>query len=245
MSLGTQGRENSEFLPALDAVRAAASVETAVFALKLAYRMDHVTFHVAKNMSARVEEPYIKTTYPAEWVKRYLVQGYVAIDPVVQQGFARRLPFHWSDLELTPEARELFLDAERYDVGTTGYTIPVVDREARRSILSVTSSRPELEWRAFIQRHGTELAEAGHAIHRKAMYELYGELHHFPHLSHREIECLSWTAQGKDAPTISMILHLSEHTVRAYLRSVRYKLDCSTLSQAVAKAMQLRIITPP
>lgn len=229
---------------ALDAIREAPSTEAAVFALRRVYKFDHVTHHLAKKIIAHVEEPYIKTTYPAEWVKRYLLQGYIAIDPVVQEGFARRLPFHWDELELTPKAQKLFEDAQQHEIGMQGYTIPIVDRQGRRSILSMTSSSPNMEWRAYIRRFTVELAEAGQVIHRMGMREIYGEDHRFPHLSQREIECLSWTAQGKDAPTIAMILHLSDHTVRAYLRSVRYKLDCSTLSQAVAKAIQLRIITP-
>jgi DNA-binding CsgD family transcriptional regulator len=45
-----------------------------------------------------------------------------------------------------------------------------------------------------------------------------------------------------DSAIIENALGISEHTVRSYMRSVRFKLDCANLSQAVAKAMMLRLI---
>ena len=41
-------------------------------------------------------DPYIRLTYPASWIKRYLQMGYVDIDPVVREGFLRTLPFDWA-----------------------------------------------------------------------------------------------------------------------------------------------------
>ena len=76
---------------------------------------------------------------------------------------------------------------------------------------------------------------------RKALLHLHSEDRR-PPLSPREIECLSWTAQGKDASTISEILEISEHTVRDYLKSAKYKLSCGTIAQAVFEATKLRLI---
>ena len=60
----------------------------------------------------------------------------------------------------------------------------------------------------------------------------------------RVAETLYWTAQGKDYKEIAIIVGISDHTVRTYMRSARYKLDCANLSQAVAKAIKLRLINP-
>jgi LuxR family transcriptional regulator, quorum-sensing system regulator CinR len=49
----------------------------------------------------------------------------------------------------------------------------------------------------------------------------------------REKECLYWTARGKSAEEISMILGIAFGTVRNYLTSIRTKLDCRTMAQAV------------
>ena len=80
-------------------------------------------------------------------------------------------------------------------------------------------------------------------FHRRALVELYkGE--NIPSLSPRELECLSWTTQGKDANTIAAILEISEYTVRDYLKSARQKLGCATIAQAVYQATRLRLINP-
>jgi DNA-binding CsgD family transcriptional regulator len=38
-------------------------------------------------------------------------------------------------------------------------------------------------------------------------------------------------------------LNISPHTVRDYLKSVHYKLDCVTSAQAVSKAVKLGLLT--
>jgi DNA-binding CsgD family transcriptional regulator len=57
-------------------------------------------------------------------------------------------------------------------------------------------------------------------------------------LSARELECLKWTAEGKTAWEASVILGISERTVRFHLNAAREKLQCATTTQAVAKAVR-------
>ncbi|MBY0227613.1 MAG: LuxR C-terminal-related transcriptional regulator [Hyphomicrobium sp.] len=61
-------------------------------------------------------------------------------------------------------------------------------------------------------------------------------------VSARELDCLRWTAAGKTAWEASKILGISERTVRFHLNTAREKLNCSTTTQAVAKAVARRII---
>ncbi len=61
-------------------------------------------------------------------------------------------------------------------------------------------------------------------------------------LSARELDCLSWTAAGKTAWEASMILGISERTVRFHLNVAREKLKCTTTTQAVAKAVSSKLI---
>ena len=51
-----------------------------------------------------------------------------------------------------------------------------------------------------------------------------------------------WTAEGKVHTEIAIILNLSEHTVRGYLKDARIKLDSVSLAQAVSKAASLGLI---
>jgi DNA-binding CsgD family transcriptional regulator len=84
--------------------------------------------------------------------------------------------------------------------------------------------------------------DLAHVLHKKAIIELFGDEDPVPILSPRELETLHWSAQGKDYKEISAIIGISEHTVRTYMRSARYKLNCANMSQAVAKALKLNLI---
>jgi DNA-binding CsgD family transcriptional regulator len=61
-------------------------------------------------------------------------------------------------------------------------------------------------------------------------------------VSARELDCLKWTAAGKTAWEASVILGISERTVRFHLNAVREKLNCATTTQAVAKAIANQLI---
>jgi len=61
-------------------------------------------------------------------------------------------------------------------------------------------------------------------------------------ISARELDCLKWTAAGKTASEASIILGISERTVRFHLNAAREKLDCVTTTQAVAKAIANQLI---
>lgn len=217
-------------------------VGKAITELRDAYGLLHATLHLAHPISATAGMPYLRTTYPSEWVSRYVVKGYAKVDPVVEIGFQRALPFDWAEINASDDARELMAESEQFGLGSCGYSIPVVDKAGRRSLFSVNSNHPHSQWSAFTARYGQEWAEYAHLMHKKAISELYGEQDPAPQLGPRELECLHWAAQGKDYKGIALILHISDHTARGYLKSARYKLNCNNLSQAVAKAIKLGMI---
>ncbi|MCC7251270.1 MAG: hypothetical protein IT540_05280 [Hyphomicrobium sp.] len=62
-------------------------------------------------------------------------------------------------------------------------------------------------------------------------------------MSARELDCLKWTAAGKTAWEASKILGISERTVIFHLNAARKKLNCSTTTQAVAKAVATQLIS--
>ncbi len=62
-------------------------------------------------------------------------------------------------------------------------------------------------------------------------------------VSARELDCLRWVAAGKSAWESSVILGISERTVRFHLNSAREKLNCTTTTQAVAKVVSQQLIS--
>src|SRR5256885_7914512 len=74
--------------------------------------VDHLVYHSSKMGASPSVEPYIRLTYPAAWIKRYLQMGYVDVDPVVREGFLRTLPFAWSELKIATAAEMTFRSEE-------------------------------------------------------------------------------------------------------------------------------------
>lgn len=235
---------DTAYARAFERVVSSKTVEESVFAVRDIYGLDHATYHHGHVIGAGIDAPYVKSTYPSEWLSHYLLSGYLRVDPVVLEGFSRQLPFDWRDVDLAPNARELMLDALAHGLGGNGYSIPIVDKRVRRALFSINSAMPAMEWTEFTQRHATDLAELACHIHRKAVAELYGDDDPLPQLGPREIECLTWQARGKDAKTIAILLKISENTVKDYLKIARLKLDSATITQAVAKAIKLHLINP-
>jgi DNA-binding NarL/FixJ family response regulator len=61
-------------------------------------------------------------------------------------------------------------------------------------------------------------------------------------LTRRELEVLKGIVAGHTDRTIAKSLHISEHTVRSHIKSLYKKLRVSSRAQAVAKALQDKII---
>lgn len=221
----------------------ASSVADALIVLQSAYGIEFITYHMASTVIGDIDAPFVRTTYPDAWVSRYLLSGHVRIDPVVREGFLRQLPFDWRELEITPELRAFFEDAFRHGVGRHGLSIPLTDKVGRRAMLSFNAHTSIIDWDKMAATHRSDWLEVAHLVHRKAVFELYGENDPIPALSPRERECLYWSARGKDYKAIAIILGLSRHTTRDYIKSARTKLGCATISAAVSLAVKLRLIS--
>lgn len=204
--------------------------------------VDHVVYYSYKAGMAPTAIPFIRLTYPASWLHRYLQMGYGDVDPIVREGFRRTLPFDWSEIEISSAVEVSFLaDAAEHGIGPHGFSIPVFSKHGHRGLLSVSSSRSEREWNDFLAGNRRALIEIANRLHRKVVVEVFGE--NPPHLTTRELECLRWISVGKDTSEIAIILNISPYTVRDYMKSVRYKLDCVTSAQAVNKAIKLGLFT--
>lgn len=62
-------------------------------------------------------------------------------------------------------------------------------------------------------------------------------------LTGREREILKWAAEGKSCLDTGQILGISEFTVHFHRKNIMRKLSSSTIINAVAKAVQLKLVT--
>lgn len=224
-------------------IEVTATVSGALEIFQRKYGVDFVTYHLALTVADVVDTPYVRTTYPDFWVSRYLLNGYVKIDPVLHAGLVRQMPFNWREVDVPEGVHDFLVDAQRHGIGANGYSIPIISK-TRRALLSLNSRKTDAEWDAIITQCRDEWTELSFLIHQKAVFELHGEHDPVPQLGPREIECLYWTALGKDSKDIAAILGLSGHTTSSYLKSARFKLGCATVSAASVRATQLRLINP-
>lgn len=61
-------------------------------------------------------------------------------------------------------------------------------------------------------------------------------------LTERELECLSWIAEGKTSDEISLIIGISRNTVNNYITSIMKKTSTKTRSEAIAHAVRNNLI---
>jgi DNA-binding CsgD family transcriptional regulator len=237
----TEVPDEQKLLQAYSIIEDTPELEATITKLRDLLNIDHLVYHSSKLGASPSVDPYIRLTYPASWIKRYLQMGYVDVDPVVREGFLRTLPFDWSELKIQSAAEASFLaDALAHGVGPRGFSIPVRSKNGHRALFSISSSRSENEWVSFLRSTQPTLIQIANRVHRRVIDEVLGDDR--PHLTTRELECLRWVARGKDTSEIAIILNISPHTARYYLKSARYKLDSVTSAQAVSKAVKLGIL---
>lgn len=190
-------------------------------------------------------DPFLATTYSAEWVAHYKKQGYVSIDPVNSIGTRSVHPVDWARLPREDEkVRRIFDEAKEARVGHQGLTIPVRGPiDGLWAVFSVTSDEGDLDWsgrRHELMKHLTLVANY---VHQRA-YELHGEAASVDlnAVTKREIEALQWAAEGKSVEDTAILMRISAITVKAHLDSARHKLQALNHIHAVTKAIREGLI---
>lgn len=218
------------------------STRDALLIVEEAYDHDFTTFHVLMNTAENIDNPFVRTTYPDAWVTYYLLNNFAVIDPVIEHALAESESFGWHELRPSSEARTMMKTSQKYGIGLSGYSFVYEDGRGRRGLFSLNSRMETREWIRYIEPLLDEFETILPILHSKAVSEAAAESGNASQLTKREFECLRYSSEGKSYSEIAVILSLSEHTVRSYLKMARIKLDCVTLAQAVAKAIRTRII---
>jgi DNA-binding CsgD family transcriptional regulator len=191
-----------------------------------------------------LEQPYIDSTYPAQWMSHYFANRYQYIDPVVLEAQRTHLPFSWRFLArregLSPAQRQLFEEAAAFGI-RDGFTIPFHENGGCVAMLSYAfTSDNELQEVMTAQAKLKLLAVYYHTAVERLLCEPACD----DRLSTMERQCLTHMAHGRSLWEISGSLHRPEPDVAGALRSARQKLGAATTAQAVAKAITQGLIAP-
>lgn len=190
-----------------------------------------------------IEDRVWAATWPQGWASVWQQKNFAAVDPVVYQLLASRIPFRWSDVRRRASAD----GAEVMDVAACdfdlrdGVGIPIV-RHGHTIGITIAGENCDLSQR---DRSSLHLA----AIYFQAQLErLRGEapapFKEKCGLTQRERDCLAWAAAGKSDWAIGQILSISEQTVHSHFKNVFRKLNAMNRTHAVALGIMQAVISP-
>lgn len=197
--------------------------------------VDHTVYHWVSSDG----EQYGCGTYPPEWVQHYVENDYIRIDPVVQGCYQRFHPVDWKRLDWSSKSARAFLqNALKHGVGNQGLSVPIRGPNGQFAMFTVSHHCSDEEWAAFIEEWQRDLIIIAHYFNQKAL-EIAGDRapERTKALSPRETDALTFLAMGYGRGQVSEMLAISEHTLRVYIESARFKLGAANTTHAVAKAL--------
>lgn len=216
------------------------SLQAAIVALRDHMKVDHMVYHWVDSAG----DQYGCGTYSDEWVQRYLEQNYLRVDPVIAGCYQRFHPVDWKRLDWSSKAARAFQrEAISYGVGNQGFSVPIRGPNGQFALFTVSHSGDDASWATFTQTHTKNMILVAHAFNRKALdLEPDRKPEKSQALSPREVDAVTLIAMGYNRAQVAQTLSISEHTVRVYIESARFKLGAMNTTHAVARALSRGLI---
>ncbi|WP_029532330.1 autoinducer binding domain-containing protein [Pseudomonas asplenii] len=216
----------------------------ALSARKLGY--NRVLYALKPNKETPNNTAEIMSNYPDDWRHRYDNEKYAWIDPTVCHSFSSSLPIAWEEkLYKTPKEKEFAEEARQAGL-SHGMTLPIHGPQGQVGMLSLSCDpMSESEYQKTLKHNmGSATLLRDYAVTSSSNHFLQGSGYLAPRLTPREQEILHWTWAEKTTWEIGQILSLSEPTVEFHVKNIRRKLNVTSRRLAVARAIQLDLISP-
>lgn len=180
----------------------------------------------------------INISYPIEWTNVYRSQNFVKVDPITS--LDRSGLFYWKDVfkEFIPD--NAFLSQAKSFGLNNGFS-HIVKCSNNFGLMSIAGSKlsKSLRNRAIIKN----IAPHFHQLAAKLVHQQ--TFHKIPQITPREREVLLWVMEGKTNWEISVILGISQESIKDYLSNIMRKLDACNRAHAVAIVLQNNLLLPP
>ena len=224
----------------LERVRTLDDLNDEIVQLRDTLGVEHVVYHSVSSTG----QQYAALTYSDDWVTRYLEQDYARIDPVVQSCVRRFHPIDWKRLEWGAKPVRAFLgEAVDSGVGHQGFSVPIRGPSGQFAVFTVSSRENDEQWAKYTNEHTRNLILASHFINQKALeLERGSDLLDRASLSPRETDAMTMLALGYSRAQAADSLAISEHTLRVYIESARFKLAALNTTHAVAQAIHQGLV---
>lgn len=219
----------------LDATDTIEGLQELTLSLRRSFQIDHVVYHWVDSEG----DHFGCGTYSIEWTQRYTERSYVRIDPVIVGCFQRFHPVDWGTLDWSSKAaREFRKDAIAHGVGSQGISIPIRGPNGQFALFTASHTCCDSEWAEFTKHYGRDLILIAHFFNRKALEIAPNRApEQTSTLSPREIDAMTLLAMGYSRSQVASALSISEHTLRVYIESARFKLGALNTTHAVARAI--------
>lgn len=224
----------------LEVAGALEGIQAASEQLRDLLQVDHIIYHWVDSAG----DQYGCGTYTDEWRERYLEQQYLRVDPVVLGCYQRFHPVDWKRLDWSSKAARAFLsEAMKYGVGNQGFSVPIRGPNGQFALFTANHTCDDETWAAFCEEHRRSLVLIAHYFNEKALeLEPMRTPQQNQSLSPREVDAMTLLAIGYSRAQVADTLSISEHTLRVYIESARFKLGAMNTTHAVARAMQQGLI---
>lgn len=209
------------------------------------YGLASVAYFGVNVQKSTAADPFLTVTYSSDWVTHYKKSNYVTLDPVIRSGFSAVLPTEWNGHDYRgAKFRRFFGEASEFGIGYNGLTIPVRGRSGDRALFTITGNGSPEKWRRDLKYLKRDFHMFAYLFHQMVTRRGNPEPP-MVHLAPREVECLKWKATGKTDWETSMIMGISEKTVRFYVNLILSKLGAVNTTHAVTKAYSENILIGP
>lgn len=227
-------------LSALENASELGELQAIIEDLRNLLKVDHAVYHWV----SAAGDQYGCGTYSLDWKHRYIERDYQRVDPVIQGCFQHFHPVDWKRLDWSGKAVRAFrLEAMEYGVGNQGYSVPVRGPNGQFALFTVSHRCSDEDWAIFTERNRRDLILLAHYFNNKALeFEPDRTPEPAQPLSPREVDAITFLAMGYSRAQVAEALSISEHTLRVYIESARFKLGAMNTVHAVAKALSRGLI---
>lgn len=228
-------KELATFIERMQQAKTLDDLQAEILGLRDMFEVEHLVYHSVNSTG----QQYAALTYSAEWVERYLDQDYARVDPVVLGCYQRFHPVDWKRLDWSSKPAKAFLgEAIDAGVGNQGYSVPIRGPNGQFALFSVSHRCGDDEWARYAEHRVRDLILVAHFVNQKALeIERGTDLTRHRSLSPRETDALTLLAMGYSRAQAAESLAISEHTLRVYIESARFKLGALNTTHAVAQAL--------
>ncbi len=183
----------------------------------------------------------LMNNYSEQWKAHYEQNKYLAVDPTVAHGYRSAEPILWNDAAFAANP-QMWDEAQSHGL-RHGWSQSSRDGSGAASLLTLARSGEPIsahELQAQERRMRWLVSVAHIAFSRAYLSKMEQELD--ANLTHREIEVLRWSADGKSAAEISAIWSVSKNTVDFHIKNAVKKLQTCNKTAAVARAVMLGLL---